>query len=224
MRSVVRWCVYGLCTYFISIEVRCWFSVFGDKNPIGSHSPLSGRLTGPTISSSIISIGFVLQINASSFELTSWLVNEPSWDVSLARDKIKTSRVEPSRTDYESSELTRHEYFVQHYRCPPATSACSPRSMHLQAATWKISFYPWVIPLFPELLVLWNAMYLKYFYEREYIFLSCVIYSNNYIVYFSQYESTHVAVACLLPAWFLRKFLSFFYITARLQYNRELVR
>jgi hypothetical protein len=47
--------------------------------------------------------------------VSSWLVNEPSWDVSSVRDKIETSRVEPSRTDHESSELTSHEYFVQPY-------------------------------------------------------------------------------------------------------------
>jgi hypothetical protein len=34
--------------------------------------------------------------------VSSWLVNEPSWDVSSARDKIETSRVESSRADHES--------------------------------------------------------------------------------------------------------------------------
>jgi hypothetical protein len=47
--------------------------------------------------------------------MLSWLANEPSWDASSAHDKIKTSQIELSRIDHESSELTSHEYFVQPY-------------------------------------------------------------------------------------------------------------
>jgi hypothetical protein len=48
MRSLVRWCVHGLGVCFISIEMKCSFSVFRSKIRL-TLIYLSGRLTGPTL-------------------------------------------------------------------------------------------------------------------------------------------------------------------------------
>jgi hypothetical protein len=49
MGSMVCLCGFSLSTYFISIEVKCSFSVLGSKNLASSHSPPSGRLNVPSI-------------------------------------------------------------------------------------------------------------------------------------------------------------------------------
>jgi hypothetical protein len=64
-----------LSAYFISIEVKCSFSVFGIKNLIGSHSPPSSRLIGPSLVSEPVN-NILSLIRSKSMKAT--------WNVVLA--------------------------------------------------------------------------------------------------------------------------------------------